>query len=147
MALTSIIPLPRGCGSVATQLYHDLCKEIDILQVRIDDLESEYWFWYKACHGKGKTHVPLDICLTRMKEICDQVEHYSMILEEKEKARKEIEKHMSEFEGVEMKVAYLRDIKGMTLTEIAAELGYSYIWVKQLSARTSRKHTKNILSC
>jgi len=147
MALTSIIPLPRGCGSVATQLYHDLCKEIDILQVRIDDLESEYWFWYKACHGKGKTHVPLDICLTRMKEICDQVEHYSMILEEKEKARKEIEKHMSEFEGVEMKVAYLRDIKGMTLAEIAAELGYSYIWVKQLSARTSRKHTKNILSC
>lgn len=132
---------------MATQLYHDLCKEIDILQVRIDDLESEYWFWYKACHGKGKTHVPLDICLTRMKEICDQVEHYSMILEEKEKARKEIEKHMSEFEGVEMKVAYLRDIKGMTLAEIAAELGYSYIWVKQLSARTSRKHTKNILSC
>jgi len=132
---------------VATQLYHDLCKEIDILQVRIDDLESEYWFWYKACHGKGKTHVPLDICLTRMKEICDQVEHYSMILEEKEKARKEIEKHMSEFEKVEMKVAYLRDIKGMTLAEIAAELGYSYIWVKQLSARTSRKHTKNILSC
>ena len=147
MGVIYIIPLPRRWGRVATQLYHDLCKEIDILQVRIDDLESEYWFWYKACHGKGKTHVPLDICLTRMKEICDQVEHYSMILEEKEKARKEIEKHMSEFEGVEMKVAYLRDIKGMTLAEIAAELGYSYIWVKQLSARTSRKHTKNILSC
>jgi len=147
MGVIYIIPLPRGCGRVATQLYHDLCKEIDILQVRINDLESEYWFWYKACHGKGKAHIPLDVCLTRMKEICDQVEAYSAILEEKEKTRKEIESRMSEFEGLEGKVAYLRDVKGMTLPEIAAELGYSYIWIKQISARINRKHTKNILSC
>lgn len=126
-------------------LYHDLCKEIDILKVRIHDLESEYQFWYKVCHGKTKVHVPLDICLKRMDEICDQIEEYSTLLENKEKVRKEIESRMSEFEGLEGKIAYLRDVKGMTLAEIAAELGYSYIWIKQLSART-RKHTRNILS-
>ena len=46
---------------------------------------------------------------------------------------------MSEFEGVEYRVAYLRDVKGMTLPEVAAELNYSYDWIKRLSARTSRK--------
>ena len=128
-------------------LYHDLCREIDILKVRIHDLESEYQFWYKVCHGKAKVHAPLDVCLKRMEEICDQVEEYSTLLENKEKARREIESRMSEFEGLEGKVAYLRDVKGMTLPEIAAELGYSYIWIKQISARINRKHTKNILSC
>ncbi|SEN53533.1 sigma factor-like helix-turn-helix DNA-binding protein [Lihuaxuella thermophila] len=127
------------------KLYSDLCTEIDILTLRIKDLEMEYKFWYRACFGNRS--FPLDICLKRMEEICDQVEMYSTLLEEKEKTRKEIEKRMSEFEGLEYKVSYLRDVKGMTLAEIAAELGYSYIWIKQISARTrKKKHTKNILS-
>ena len=122
-----------------TKSYHDLCKEIDILETRIEDLEREYKFWYANCFGKDAwQQFPLDICLNRMKEICDLVETYVTILDEKEKTRKEIEKHMSEFEGIEYKVAYLRDVKGMTLPEVAADLGYSYDWIKKLSARTSR---------
>lgn len=124
---------------MANQSYHDICKEIDILEVRIRDLEREYKFWYKSCFGKDAwQQFPLDICLNRMKEICDLVETYVTILDEKEKTRKEIEEHMSEFEGIEYKVAYLRDVKGMTLPEVAADLGYSYDWIKKLSARTRR---------
>jgi len=77
-----------------------------------------------------------------MKEICDQVEVYSQILDEKEKTRKAIEARMSEFEGLEAKVAYMRDVQGMTLIEIAAHLGYSYDWIRKLSSRTRRKGTK-----
>lgn len=122
-----------------TRSYHDLCKEIDILEVRIRDLEREYKFWYANCFGKDAwQQFPLDVSLNRMKEICDLVELYASILDEKEKTRKEIEQHMSEFEGIEYKVAYLRDVKGMTLPEVAADLGYSYDWIKKLSARTSR---------
>lgn len=123
--------------------YHDLCAEIDILEIRIRDLEMEYKFWYRTCHGGS---LPLDTCLIRMKEICDQVEMYSTMLEKKEEARKEIEGRLNQFEGLEQKVAYMRDIKGMTLPEIAAHLGYSYDWIKKLSARTRKKGTKKALS-
>ena len=122
-----------------TKSYHDLCKEIDILYTRIKDLENEFHMWQRKMGGVGKKPIaPLDIALNRMKEICDLVETYVTILDEKEKTRKKIEQHMSEFEGVEYKVAYLRDVKGMTLPEVAVELGYSYDWIRKLSARTSR---------
>jgi DNA-directed RNA polymerase specialized sigma24 family protein len=81
-----------------------------------------------------------------MKKICDLVEEYTILLEEKERTRKEIEQRMNEFEGLEQKVVYMRDVKGMTLPEIAADLGYSYVWIKKISAKTKRDYTKSILT-
>jgi DNA-directed RNA polymerase specialized sigma24 family protein len=81
-----------------------------------------------------------------MKKICDLVEEYTILLEEKERTRKEIELKMAEFEGLEQKVAYMRDVKDMTLPEIAADLGYSYIWIKKISTRAKKNYTKNILT-
>jgi len=133
--------------AAAPNLYHDLCKEIDMLEIRIRDLEMEYKWWLKACHGTGRNAVPLDICLKRMEEICDQVEMYSTLLETKEKTREEIEKRMSELEGLEGKVMYMREVEGKTLAEIAADLGYSYIWIKKISARAKKKYTKSIPRC
>jgi|SRR5690606_5089312 len=120
-------------------VYHDLCKEIDILETRIRDLEAEYKILYRECF---KSTIPLDRLLERMRKICDQVEIYVTILEAKEKARAEIEKHLSEFERLDGKVAYLRDVEGMTLPEIAAHLGYSYSWIKKISMRTRRNRKK-----
>ncbi|MBH8606008.1 hypothetical protein [Thermoactinomyces sp. CICC 10521] len=117
------------------------------MEVRIKDLEAEYNFWYRSCFGaRINRAIPLDVCLNRMKEICDQVEAYSVILEEKEKARKEMEKRMADIESIEGKVAYMRDVKGMTLAEIAADLNFSYSWIKKLSMRTSTKGTKSELT-
>jgi DNA-directed RNA polymerase specialized sigma24 family protein len=130
------------------ELYRDLLTEIDVINMRIGNLEKEYEFWLKATvEPNGYNAFPLDTCLHRMQKICDQVEIYSTLLEEKEKVRKEIEQRMSEFEGLEYKVTYMRDVLHMTLPEIAADLGYSYIWIKQVSARARRKeHTSNILT-
>jgi hypothetical protein len=55
-----------------------------------------------------------------------------------------MEQRIAEFEGLEQKVAYMRDVLGMTLSEIAADLGYSYIWIKKISSRTKKLHTKRI---
>jgi hypothetical protein len=77
-----------------------------------------------------------------MKKICDLVEEYTILLEEKESTRKEIEQRMNESEGLEYKVAYMIHAKGMTLPEIAAHLGYSYGWIRQLSMKTSMKKRK-----
>lgn len=130
------------------ELYRDLLNEIDIIQIRINNLEKEYDFWYDASIKPNTMEAfPLDICLKRMEKICNQVEQYSTILDEKEQTRKEIEQRMAAFEGLENKVVYMRDVLRMTLPEIAADLGYSYIWIKQISARVRRKeHTRNILT-
>ncbi|MFI8712021.1 hypothetical protein [Brevibacillus brevis] len=134
------------------QSYQDICKEIDIFEIRIKDLEREYQFWYHACfHSTRQLSSSLDICLKRMEAICDQVEAYSRVLEEKEKTRKAIEERLSEFDGLEYKVRYMRDVEGKTLAEIAAELGYSYDWIRKIGSRTKkaqRRHTavaKNVL--
>ncbi|WP_419877689.1 hypothetical protein [Brevibacillus centrosporus] len=126
------------------QSYNDLCKEIDIFEIRINDLEREYKFWYHACFGSSrKVSVPLNVCLDRMEVICDQVEAYSTILEEKEKTRKSIEERMNEFDGLEYKVRYMRDVEGKTLAEIAADLGYSYSWVKKISHWAKKEPRRN----
>lgn len=59
-----------------------------------------------------------------MEGICDLVEEYTIFLEEKDSVRKEIEQRMTEFDSLEHKVAYLRDVQRMTLSEIAADLSY-----------------------
>lgn len=81
-----------------------------------------------------------------MKKISDLVEEYTILLEEKESTRKEIEQRMNEFEGLEYKVAYMRNAKGMTLPEIAADLGYSYDWIKRISMRIRKQYTKSTLT-
>lgn len=129
-------------ASTTVELYHDLCKEIDILELRIADLEHEFWWTYRAMiNGNRKPLMRMDLALERMKQICDQVEVYATLLEEKEKIRKKIEQRISELESIDYKVCYLRDVKGMTLPEIAAELGYSYSWIKKISMR-NKKGTK-----
>jgi hypothetical protein len=123
-------------GMKAIESYHDICKEVDILEVRIKDLEYEHDFLYSACfNGDRKPIMGLNIILERMKAICETVEIYSTILQEKERTRKEIEQRIGELESIDYKVCYLRDIKSLSLQEIAIGLGYSLIWVKKISAR------------
>jgi hypothetical protein len=129
------------------ELYHDLCIEIDIITIRIKNLENEHKYWLKACHDSTINRAfPLDTCLNRMKKICDLVEEYTILLEGKESTKIEIERRMSEFETLETKVAYMRDALGMTLPEIAAELGYSLIWIKKISQRIRKSIPKSIPS-
>jgi DNA-directed RNA polymerase specialized sigma24 family protein len=129
------------------ELYHDLCIEIDIITIRIKNLENEYNYWLEASFKSTINKAfPLDTCLNRMQKICDLVEEYTNLLEEKESTRKEIEQRMSAFEGLEYKVAYMRHAKGMTLPEIAADLGYSYDWIKRISMRIRKQYTKSTLT-
>jgi DNA-directed RNA polymerase specialized sigma24 family protein len=126
----------------ATESYHDICKEIDILEVRLSDLEREYEFLYQACFERERKPIMgLDMIIGRMNEICDAVELYSSVLRGKEQTVKNMEKILSELESIDYKVCYLRDIKSLTLQEIAVELGYSLIWIKKISAKNKHKFT------
>ena len=47
---------------------------------------------------------------------------------------------IKKLEGIDYKVVYLRDIEGKSLVEIADELGYSYDYIKEISARNKKTH-------
>ena len=61
-------------------------------------------------------------------------------------AREQIEKTIENMSGIDRKVVYLRDIKGMKLEEIADELHFSIVYIKKVSARNKKlkKYTKSI---
>lgn len=122
---------------IIKKLYQDICEEIDTLQWRIEELEAEHKMWWSNCFADGIA--PLDVCLKRMEVICDQVEFYSEMLDQKERSKKEIEQRMSRLSGLEGKVMYKRVVEGKSLQEIADELGYSVIWIKKLSSRSQKK--------
>lgn len=129
----------------ATESYHDLLKEIDVLEVRLSDLEWEYKFLYKACfNGNKKPFMRLHLLIERMNEICNLVEMYTTIREEKEKTKRQMEERMSEFEGIDYKVAYMRDIEYKSLMEISMELGYSYHWIAKISSRIGKNTAKRV---
>jgi hypothetical protein len=138
-----------------TQSYNDLCKEIEVLEVRIDSLESERNYYTKLMWGnapkgsstidysiervKGdKPHLALDKVIERLNKIDDSMYILGEILSAKQKAKLQIEKAMSEFEGLEYKVAYKRDIEGKPLHAIADELGYSYDWIRKMSSKVKK---------
>jgi hypothetical protein len=116
------------------ELYNDLCKEIDCLYIRIRQLETERdYYWQMGTHPT-KAMMPLDRSLDEMYRVDDVLIPLNQIMNDKEQTKREIEKKMSEFNGIEYKVAYRR-LQGYSLVEIAAELGYSPDWIKHVSAR------------
>lgn len=141
--------------------YKDLCGEISITHERIRDLERELAHWRKlmfanAPKGAGSVdyqqervtssrHVPtLDEIMPRMNKVIDLLGAQYEILDSKEKTKRKIEETLNEFEGLEYKVAYMKS-QGKSLKVIAIELGYSYDYMKKVSARV-KDGTKNALT-
>lgn len=137
--------------------YKEICGEIDSYYTRVKDLERELKYLQKMMHTnapkeisavdhtqervKSSRHVlPLDEIVSRMNRITEMLVLFYEILKEKEQARRRLEETISEFEGLDYKVAYLR-AQGKSLIEIADELGYSYGWIRQISSRNKKRTT------
>jgi hypothetical protein len=126
------------------QSYFDLCKEIEILDIRAMDLERELRAILKqvwtgmAPSDPLPVHVPLDKSLHRYDEVRQAFCDLQEVLRSKRQAKEQIEKRMSEFEGLEYKVAFMRDIQRKPLNEIAEELGYSLSWIMKMSMKVKR---------
>lgn len=131
-------------------LYYDLTKEIEILELRLMDLENELQAARKLCFtgmlpsDPQPVHVPLDVALGQYDDVVAKIRETSERLAEKKLVRQKMESAMRDFKGIEYQVAYLRDIKGLPLYKIAEELGYSYDWIRKVSSRikAQRRHKK-----
>ena len=49
-----------------------------------------------------------------------------------------IDRNLEQLTGLDLRVVKLRDVDGLTMQEIAGELGYSEVWIKKISARNPR---------
>lgn len=138
------------------ETYKDLCKEIDILTIRRDELRQELTILnrrimsagprtklvasYTGMPGGGSSDEQWEVygaaqVYRAVKESLDDVNE---ILTLKLDAKRRIESTMEQFECLEYKVAYKRDIERMPIAKIASELGYSYDWIAKISSRVKR---------
>lgn len=130
--------------------YNDINKEIEIIELRLLDLESELREARKLCFSGQlpsdplPVHVPLDKALEYYDAVVKKVGEASSSLEAKKLIRQKIEANIRDFQGIEYKVAYMRDVEGKPLFKIADELGYSYDWIRKVSSRikAQRRHKK-----
>lgn len=118
-----------------------MCKEIEIYEWRLQDLEGELKAIRKVIHTGVEpsdghaVHIPLDKALERYDRIVEQIREVSTALAEKKALRRQIESNLRGLNGVKFQVAYLRDIENMPLKLIAKKLGYSYDHVRRVSSQ------------
>lgn len=138
--------------------YNDLIIEIESLVIRISDMERERDFLRKSMYANapkfkgvvdysqehvsgGPMPLPLDKIIERLNKIDDSLYVLNQLLYEKRASKQRLEQVLGGFEGLDYKVSYMRDIKGMRLQEIADELGYSHEHIRRISSRIKkRKH-------
>lgn len=122
------------------RIYQEVSNEIEFLRYRIVDLEREYMFWYRVCFSGGRKPIaPLDNCLKRMKNICEDTIEYATLLDMKENTKRQMDSQLATLDHMEYKIIYLSMFEGKKLNQVAKEMHLSEIWIKKLSARANKK--------
>lgn len=126
-------------------IYYDLCREVEILELRLQDLEGDIKYSNQQVF-KGvlpssplPVHIPFDKALMSYDETNSKIDKTFERLGQKIEARKRIQNILRQLSGVEATVAYMRDVEDKDLKTIADELGYSHVWIKKLSQRINKK--------
>jgi DNA-directed RNA polymerase specialized sigma24 family protein len=71
-------------------------------------------------------------------DLNDKIDEARDILTLKREAKKRMEAVIGQFDKLEYRVAYLRDIERKPLKEIADNLNFSYDWIRKVSQRVKR---------
>jgi len=141
------------------RIYNELVTEIHLLETRIGDLTTERRFLLQSMHAnapKGMGAVdysrdrvqsnfvpfPLERIVERMNRIDVAIEQLGEQLKEKRETLKKLDLILAQMEGLEYKVAFMRDNLHMRLSEIADKLGYSHAHIKRVSSgiRKMQRH-------
>ncbi|WP_332238895.1 hypothetical protein [Sporolactobacillus sp. KGMB 08714] len=120
---------------MSLKMYNELCEEIDILYLRIQQLEIERKYYWKM---GARSIIHFDQAMEKVCEVDDVLRPLYAILEDKEYVKKRLEQKISTLDGIDYKVAIMK-IQGKSLIEIADELGYSYSWIKRVSSKISNR--------
>lgn len=131
--------------------YGELVAEIDMLEARKNDLLTERRFLLKSMNssapkGMGaidyskdrvqSNFVPynLDRIVERMNKIDTMIQQVDEQLKAKRETLDKLDAILAQMDGLDYKVAFMRDKLHMRLHEIADKLGYSYAHIKRVSS-------------
>lgn len=140
----------------AIESYHDLCTEIEVLELRLEGLIAEMNHLSRQMHSSPRTKLvasysgmpgagmdasPLDKQFKALCTVNERIDDVKDIISLKVEYKQRMEARMSEYEGLEYKVAFMRDIECKPLKQIHEELEMSYEYIRRISARIPRMRT------
>lgn len=136
--------------------YKDLCTEIEIWKERVKAYEAEIKALKKLAKAYGPSEVKgidytqprvdktnqigFEEFLERLHKLENHIYIHLEAIENMERSRRRMEERIKQLKGIDQRVVYLRDIEGKSLKEIAEALGYSYDYIKEISARNKKTH-------
>jgi len=140
--------------------YWELCEDIEIWKCRYESYLIQFkalkklasldgpsditGIDYSQTYVKGSGQLSFDEILDKLKKIESHMFLHSETIKKMEEKKEKMEKQLEELKGLDYQVAYMRDFKGMKLADIAAELDYSYYWIRKISERNpKRAHKKH----
>jgi hypothetical protein len=133
--------------------YYNLCNEISILEIRVDDLkESAKRVERKMCpppamrlvaNYDGMPHsqmapIQFEKLYQELQGMHEELTDIYDVLDLKYNYKRLMESRMSQLDGIEYKVAYERDVNRKSLAEISTEFNLSYDWIRKISSRVKR---------
>lgn len=118
--------LVRRKGRLMSQLSPEGIKTSNLG----DDLDA-------SCIHGSRSKAFEDI-LPEVMELQKEINEYNREIDILVNLKKQILEQISSIDNVNMKVKYLRDQVGYSLHEIALVLGYSYDYIKEISARINK---------
>lgn len=125
-------------------MYRELCNEIEYFETILKETETEWkinrklMFINPSPQSGGYIPVSMDIVAQNLDKIMDRHDKIERLLNAKKRLKKQAERIMNQFDGIDYKVAYARFVEGKKLELIAEELNYSVDGIKKISARISR---------
>jgi len=133
--------------------YKDLLLEIQIYNIRVEDIEIELdslkrsiytppkeleGVDYSQVKTKISNVIPFEDIANRIIVLKDQLHRNREILDKKNQYRKKMKNNIKKLSGIDYHVTYLRDVEDLSLKDIAQKLNYDYSHIKRVSARNKR---------
>lgn len=139
-------------GLLGIKTYKDLCHELEIVKNRLEQLKQQKKLLKKQLRGpqhitaidyskdKGPAFAPrpLEDILLELQQIESMEFIEQEILNNMYKTIERVQENLEKCTGLHYKVAYMREVEGKKLADIAEELGYSLDYIKEISAQISK---------
>lgn len=131
--------------------YKELCTEIEMWKYRIQAYQAEVEALKRLAKIDGPSEVgAIDYSrpnvqtsgqmgfqeyIVRLQHLEKHIYLHQDTIRRMIESKKNIEKCIEKLEGLDKKVVYMRDIEKKSLLDISNCLGYSYQYIKEISAR------------
>ena len=137
--------------------YLDICQYIDTLEYTLQRHKRTRQHIIDKCAPKEMSginydgmpkgnhdYTPPEVYMSELMTLDNKIKALTLLLEGYKDVKDKFEKDMAQLKGLHHAVAWRRDALGMSLTEIADELGYSIDHIRRISMQVKRTKIDNV---